>query len=189
VWQRTASHPLAGRMDLAHVGMSGHSFGAVTTQAVTGQSFPLAGGTRFTDPRLKAAVVMSPSTPRRGEPAKAFAQVKVPWLLMTGTEDGSPLGDQTPQTRQQVFPALPPGPHFELVLDKAAHSAFTDRTLASDTAPRNPNHHKVILAVSTAFLDATLRGDAAARAWLEGEGPKSVMEPADRFTRKAQAAR
>jgi predicted dienelactone hydrolase len=189
VWQRTKGHPLAGRMDLAHVGMSGHSFGAVTTQAVTGQSFPLGAGTRFTDSRLKAAVVMSPSTPRRGGTAQAFAQVKVPWLLMTGTEDGSPIGDQTPQTRQQVFPALPAGFHFELVLDKAAHSAFTDRTLPTDTAPRNPNHHKVILATSTAFFDATLRGDPAARAWLEGEGPKSVMEPADRLTPKAQAAR
>lgn len=187
-WQGTPAHPLGGRMDLAHIGMSGHSFGAVTTQAVAGQSFPFGAGTRFTDPRLKAAVVMSPSTPRRGDATEAFARVKVPWLLMTGTEDGAPIGDQTPQTRQQVFPAMPQGFHFQLVLDRAAHSAFTDRTLASDTAPRNPNHHKVILAISTAFLDATLRDDAAARAWLEGTGPKSVMEPADRFTRKGKAA-
>jgi len=33
-WNGTAGHTLAVRLDLARVGMSGHSFGAVTTQAV-----------------------------------------------------------------------------------------------------------------------------------------------------------
>jgi predicted dienelactone hydrolase len=28
---------LRGRLDLSHVGMSGHSFGAVTTQCLSGQ--------------------------------------------------------------------------------------------------------------------------------------------------------
>ena len=34
-WQAEAGHALCGRLDLARVGMSGHSFGAVTTQAVS----------------------------------------------------------------------------------------------------------------------------------------------------------
>jgi predicted dienelactone hydrolase len=38
-WNRSPGHPLVGRMDLGRIGMSGHSFGAVTTQAVSGQSF------------------------------------------------------------------------------------------------------------------------------------------------------
>jgi hypothetical protein len=44
---------------------------------------------------------------------------------------------------------------------------------------RNPNHHRVILALSTAFWDAYLRGDAQALAWLNGSGPRSVLEAAD----------
>jgi len=36
VWNKDAAHALAGRFDLNHVGTSGHSFGAVTTQAVSG---------------------------------------------------------------------------------------------------------------------------------------------------------
>ena len=39
-WNEGASHSLAGRLDLRRVGMSGHSFGAVTTQAVSGQRAP-----------------------------------------------------------------------------------------------------------------------------------------------------
>ena len=44
---------------------------------------------------------------------------------------------------------------------------------------RNPNHHRVILALSTAFWDAYLRGDAEVLAWLNGFGPRSVMESDD----------
>jgi len=57
------SSPLANRIDLTRIGMSGHSFGAVTTQAVSGERF-LMSGTELTDPRIRAAVIMSPSTPK-----------------------------------------------------------------------------------------------------------------------------
>ena len=72
--------------------MSGHSFGAVTTEAVSGEALP-AGGQKFTDPRIKAAVVFSPSAPRAGSAAKAFGAVKIPWMLMTGTKDLAPIGN------------------------------------------------------------------------------------------------
>ncbi len=182
-WNRTERHPLAGRLDLERVGMSGHSFGAVTTQAVSGQSF-LGGTTPFADPRIKAAVVMSPSSPRRGDPKQAFAAVKVPWMLMTGTKDVSPIGDADMKSRLGVFPALPPGGKYELILDRAEHSAFTDRPLPGDTEKRNPNHHRAVLALSTAFWDAWLRDDAAAKAWLDGEGPRSLLEKNDGWQRK-----
>ncbi|TVS18351.1 MAG: hypothetical protein EA424_11050 [Planctomycetaceae bacterium] len=42
-WNAAADHALAGRLDLHRVGMSGHSFGAQTTQAVSGQSAGIAG--------------------------------------------------------------------------------------------------------------------------------------------------
>jgi predicted dienelactone hydrolase len=182
-WNTTAGHSLKGRLDLAHVGMSGHSFGAVTSQAVSGQSFPLSERS-LTDARIKAAVMMSPSTPKRGDPKTAFSGVKIPWLLMTGTKDEAPIGNATAASRLEVFPALPPGSKYELVLDKAEHSAFSDRALPGDKEERNPNHHRAILALSTAFFDATLRSDAAARAWLDGAGPKSVLEAADHWQKK-----
>jgi predicted dienelactone hydrolase len=170
---------LPGRLDLARIGMSGHSFGAVTTQAVSGQSFPL--GKSFTDPRIKAAVAFSPSSSRDGA---AFGKVALPWLLMTGTRDRGIIGGQTPETRMAVYPALPPGSKYELVLDGAEHSAFNERPLPGEGASKNPNHHRAILALSTAFWDAYLREDAAARAWLDGDGPRSVLEEKDRWQRK-----
>lgn len=183
-WNRESGHPFAGRLDLDRVGMSGHSFGAQTTQAVSGQSYPLV-GRRFTDPRIKAAVVMSPGTPQgRRDPGAAFAEVAIPWLLMTGTKDTAAIGGQTVESRLAVFPALPNGLAYEVVLDDAEHSAFTDRSLPGDREPRNPNHHRVILALSTAFWDAFLTNDADARAWLDGPGPETVLGPDDRWQRK-----
>jgi predicted dienelactone hydrolase len=183
LWNRTQGHQLSGRLDLAHVGMSGHSFGAVTTQAVSGESF-LGRGAVLTDPRIRAAISLSPNIPRRGDPAQAFGSVKIPWMLMTGTLDMALVGEATPASRLKVFPNLPTGGKYELVLYEAEHSAFTERTLPGDRKQRNPNHHRAILALSTAFWDAYLRGDQAARLWLDGDGPRSVLEPRDRWQRR-----
>lgn len=181
------AHALRGRLDLTRVGMSGHSFGAVTTQAVSGQSL-LVGGARFTDPRIKAAVAMSPSVPAAGSAERAFGSVTLPWLLMTGTKDIARIGAMTIggdlDSRLGVFPALPPGDKYELVLHDAEHGAFGERSLPNEGANRNPNHHRVILALSTAFWDAFLKGDAEARAWLNSESPRSVMEKDDKWQRK-----
>ena len=186
-WHSDEAHALHGRLDLNRVGMSGHSFGAVTTQAVSGQSLPV-GGARFTDPRIKVAVAMSPSVPAAGRAELAFGGVELPWLLMTGTKDVARIGAMTLggdlDSRLGVYPALPPDDKYELVLNNAEHGAFGERSLPGEGANRNPNHHRVILALSTAFWDAFLKGDAEAKAWLNGEGPRAVMEKDDKWQRK-----
>ncbi len=182
-WNRDKKSPLAGRLDMGRVGMSGHSFGAVTTQAVSGQQFG-AFNRSAADPRIKAAVIFSPSSPRRGDPKRAFEQVKIPWMLMTGTRDIAPIGEADLDSRLAVFPALPPGGKYELVLHEAEHFAFTDVALPGREGRRNPNHHRVILALSTAFWDAYLKEDKQARDWLDGDGPLSLLEPRDHWQKK-----
>lgn len=184
-WNAAAGNALNGRMDLSRIGMSGHSFGAVTTQAVSGQTFSLATG--LTDPRIKAAVAMSPSSPQRGDPKKAFGDVKIPWMLLTGTKDDAPkfLGLSTDvKSRLLVFPALPAGGKYELVLKDAEHSAFGDHELPGETEKHNPNHHRAILALTTAFWDAYLRQDADAKKWLDGNAARTVLEKDDQWQRK-----
>ena len=153
IWNTETNHPLAGRMNLKKVGMSGHSFGANTTQAVSGQIFPQ-GGQRYTDSRIAAAIAFSPSSPKLGGAEKAFGAVPIPWMLMTGTKDTSPLGTMDVASRLAVYDHLQGAPKYEVVLNNAEHSVFTDRALPGDKQPRNPNHHRVILALSTAFWDA-----------------------------------
>ncbi len=183
---KVSGSPLAGRLDLARIGMSGHSFGAMTTEAVGGEVHAVPGREprSLSDGRIRSALMMSPSLPRQGSPATAFGRVSIPWLLMTGTRDTSPIGNATAESRREVFPALPPGDKYELVLDGAEHSAFGDRPLPGDSMPRNPNHHRVILAISTAFWDWTLKGRPEAGAWLKGSGPASVLATSDQWQAK-----
>jgi predicted dienelactone hydrolase len=90
-WNSDKDHSLHHKIDLKHIGMSGHSFGALTTQGVSGQQ-AFGGLVNFTDDRIKAAVAFSPSSPRAGKPERAFGKVEIPWMLMTGTKDLSPNG-------------------------------------------------------------------------------------------------
>jgi dienelactone hydrolase len=177
-WNGEAGGPLEGRLDPARVGIAGHSFGAVTAQGVTGQR-TADGRTPFTDRRIGAALLMSPSLPRIGDGQSAFGSIAIPWMIMTGTEDDSPVGNATPQSRREVFSALPPGGKYELVLFQGEHQAFGDRVLPGSKRPRDPNHHRVVLALSTAFFDAFLRGDAVAQGWLESDAPRSVLADGD----------
>lgn len=183
-WNDDPQHPLSKRCDLDRIGMSGHSFGAVTTQGVAGQQF--FGAARYTDKRIKAAVIFSPSAPRVGRTDDAFGAVSLPWLLMTGTNDTAPIGNITVENRLSVFPALPAdGQKYELVLNEAEHSVFTDRPLPGERANRNPNHHRAIKALSTAFWDTYLKGDAAAKQFLHDEqAVRAVLEADDKWQRK-----
>ena len=180
-WNVEEGHALKSRLDLSRIGMSGHSFGAVTTQALSGQKYPL-NMTSYADKRIKAAIMFSPSPPSAGSVDKAFREVTIPCMLMTGTLDGSMITSTGPEDRLKVFPALPPGGKYELVLHKAEHSIFNERRLPGEKHKRNPNHHRAIMALSTAFWDAWLKQDEAAKKWLTSDsGARSVLAPEDRY--------
>jgi hypothetical protein len=101
-------------------------------------------------------------------------------MLMTGTLDDAAIGTTTAAERRLVYPALAGAPKYELVLDHAEHSAFTERALPGDREPRRPGHHRSILALSTAFWDTYLRQDATAAAWLHDQTQvRTVLDPAD----------
>ena len=172
------------QFDMTKVGMSGHSFGAITTQAVSGQNYKFK-GQMHTDKRIDAAIALSPSPPSYGHDQDTFAKVNVPWLLMTGTKDSAPIGSNgDAQSRRKVFEGLPASGHFyELVLNDALHSAFVDSSRRRDFG-RNPNHHAAIMAIGTAFWDAYLRDDQAALTWLNQPEARSVLEADDQWQKK-----
>ncbi|MCR9117844.1 MAG: dienelactone hydrolase [bacterium] len=176
----------AGRFDLKKIGMSGHSFGAVTTQGVSGQKFGRL-GQKYTDKRITAAIALSPSPPSIGQASDAFGSVVIPWMLMTGTEDQSIIARTTPAKRREVYQNLPKSGHaYELVLEGAKHEAFADERTSRfrSRSNRNPNHHKAIKAISTAFWDAYLRDNGSAKTWINGTDVKSVLEPDDVWQKK-----
>lgn len=185
-WNADPSHPLHARLDLKKIGMSGHSFGAVTTQALSGQTV-LAGQRSFAEPRLSAALMMSPSPPKAGDPAKAFATIKIPCLLMTGTLDKSPIGNTSAEDRLNVFPHLKQADAWQVVFDQATHMSFGER-VSSGSSTKDKRYHQAILALSTAFWDAVLMGNPAALTWLKSPAARTVLTPADRWEMNAHAS-
>lgn len=182
IWNVEKENPLFGRLDLKHIGMSGHSFGAVTTQSMAGQS--TAGGRiSFADSRLTAAVMMSPAPPKTGDPDEAFSTIKIPCLLLTGTRDSSPIRDMEPAERLKVFPAIRNAPVWQVVFDGLEHMDFGERGGSQE----GKRYHRAILALTTAFWDAELKGDKRALEWLNGDGAKSALTKDDKWEKHAKA--
>lgn len=164
--------PLEHRLDLDHIGMAGHSFGAFTTLAIAGEIFGVPGGKEisFTDPRVKAAVVMSPPVPvNKSGLDRDFGKIQIPCLFMTGTEDFSPIGDTRPEDRRLPFDHIRGTDQFLLTLKGGDHMVFSGRERLRG-GEKDRLFHRFICESSLAFWDAYLKQNAGAKAWLTGEG-------------------
>jgi predicted dienelactone hydrolase len=157
---------LRGRLDLGRIGMSGHSFGAITTMALSGQT--MAGGLfSFGDPRIKASIAYSPSKPRMGDPARAFGSIQIPTFHMTGTEDKTPFDNgEPPESRQIPYRNITAADKYLIVFTGGDHMIFSGRALRSGPRPNDDKFHALIQKASLAYWDAYLMGNKDAKAYL-----------------------
>lgn len=123
--RRTAQSPWS-RVRRDAIGLGGHSFGAVTVQALAGQRYAVPGA--LADARLKAFVALSPSPGRDAlSIEQQFGGVTRPFLAVTGSLDGDPLGrgrGRDGEWRAKVYDGLPRGQRALLWLDGADHMSF-----------------------------------------------------------------
>ena len=155
------------------VGMSGHSFGALTTLGIAGQRYP--GHPGFQEPRLAAFIAFSPSPPAIGDARQAFDRIRDPVLCITGTRDDDVLGtNATAARRIGLWDDLPAGRKAQLVLQDGDHMTFAGQTgravemLLRDELTRQlqPQHHAQVAALSADWWRARLLGDETAAARL-----------------------
>jgi len=161
------------------MGVAGHSFGAHTTQAVAGQRYAVAA--EVADPRPKAFVALSPSSPagERMGLQESFGGISRPFMAVTGSLDGDPLGSyDSGEPRAAVYDGLPPGQRALLWLDGADHMTFgggrpdglgarTLRRRPAVAAERQAAHQAVVAQITAHWWRAHLLGDAAARSALQ----------------------
>jgi predicted dienelactone hydrolase len=172
------SSPLAHRLDLDHIGMAGHSFGAWTTLAVAGQA--VGQGQGLADPRIKAAISMSAPAPRRRQNLdRVYSQIRIPVLHMTGTRDDSPLGETSAAERRLPFDHIHGADQYLVTFEGGDHMVFSGRRLqgeaGAERAEQDARFHSLILQGTTAFWDAYLKGNAEAKAWLVQGGYAAVL--------------
>jgi predicted dienelactone hydrolase len=173
---------LKGKVDLHHIGMSGHSFGAQTTLSIAGEFLGLRRD--LADHRITAAIAMSPQPSRLPDQKKAFAPIHIPVFHITGTADDSPIGDTKARDRRIPFDNSS-GPDTYLVIYKdATHMTFApvspDARLGqrlrhqSDAGERMSAIHAFVAESTTAFWDAYLKNTPGAKAWLTTSFPRQL---------------
>ncbi len=150
---------LAGAVDGARVGISGHSFGAYTTLAVEADGPPFLAG-------------LAMSAPAERLQAPAVGQITLPTMIMSGDVDNVLPPDQ----QRSVFDNLTSSPiRYLLTLKGAGHMSFTDFCLPAfpgcrdgDMAPQEAQ--TLINRYGVAFLLEYVAGDGRYSAYLDRAG-------------------
>ena len=167
---QTQVEPLRRAIDSTSVAAAGHSMGALIATIVSGLTRLESDGGRLSlrDDRFDVAVLLSGPGPLPLTPDDAWDSVTVPTLVTTGTRDHANRGGEgaTWEWRLGAFRLTPPGDKFGLVIDQADH--FLGGMICAERAEGPPDRDAfaIVKSVSTAFLDAYLKQDEAARAYL-----------------------
>lgn len=210
-------------LDMTRVAIVGFDLGAQTASAIAGEKSKVA-NSRTGEGQVRAAILLSPYADlAAGGLAQRYAEISMPVLSITGTEDADPLGVVTsPSMRRAPWQYMPPGDKFLLLIDGGTHGLLAGLGMIDKSSPKEPSsgggksrkesdyqgdsagremnfggsgsgrsrggrnsgnsnergrenstprsfdprHIAAVQAVSTAFLDATVKGDPIAREWL-----------------------
>ncbi|OIN86821.1 MAG: hypothetical protein AUJ12_04185 [Alphaproteobacteria bacterium CG1_02_46_17] len=188
VLDQLATLDIAPLMDLNKIGMSGHSFGAMTTQIMAGQK--RGHGKRLYDlyePRIKAGIAYSPGPhmEKKGHtPQDFYGAIKIPLLVMTGTDDDSPLKNFGYKDRLEVFTHSGGPDQHLIVMDGGDHMVYNGSRGQLDANPKQETHEAIIKILSLAFWDAYLKDDMAAKNWLTSDAVTSWLSTEGAYTYK-----
>jgi dienelactone hydrolase len=166
---------IGAMMDFSHIGMSGHSFGAMTTQVMAGQMFPLGDGSLISmrDRRIIAGIAYSPTAIThlsQASPGDLYGPIEIPLLHMTGTNDDSPVDGYGYEHRLQIFEHTGHAEKYLQVLRGGDHMVYNGTRGGLGDNPLRQIHEDLIKVIAKGFWDAYLKGDVLAREWLAGGG-------------------
>jgi predicted dienelactone hydrolase len=162
---------LKDKIDQQHIAAAGHSFGGFTAQQFAGAGTfdpDLEAYVFYRDKRIKAVVAMSPPGPMFDVITEhSWVQLDKPMLVTTGTWDSNAQFWPQWQLHKMSFDTAMPGDKYALVTEGADH--YLGNLICRLDREQPPQHDalNMVNAVSTAFLDAYIKGDQAALAFLQ----------------------
>src|SRR6266542_2543255 len=201
---------LAGKMDHNKVGVAGHGYGAFTAMLIGGMRTFGNPPLQIGDPRVRAIEAFSPegAAENRGTNAQSWAGIRIPVLLMTGTNDRGATEAEDAHWRKQAFDYSPAGDKYFVLIDGARYASFTGQvgfyameptttpTMATDPYGRpivqqpqqqprgamvfgsDRQNFNVVKITSLAFWDAYLKNDTTARELLQPQKYESSFTAA-----------
>ena len=170
---------LAGKIDRAHVGVTGSAMGAYTAELISGATVSVPGATKaisFRDPRARAVLQLSSvGSGQQGLTKSSWNTVRLPMMTMTGSEDRG-RDEQGPEWKREPFALSPAtGNKYHVFITGAQRGSFGGRFAGhrryKQLATGDPKtDQKAIFCyieqTSLAFWDMTLKNDAAAKTLL-----------------------
>ena len=158
-------------VDLENVALAGHSFGALTAQALAGLKVQDESGNSLIekDERIDAFVAMSPygdSLPSSllGFDLDTYENIDQPILLMHGEDDDLFTLGKGSKVHSLPFQEAASADKYQVIVGGAGHLSF-----AQPVGILDPETTDITKSTTLAFLDAHLLNQPAARAYLSDE--------------------
>ncbi len=161
-------------VDYNTLGMSGHSFGALTSQVMLGQPFPDEQGILqdYSDPRFLCGVFYSPVPEFHlsGElPNDIYKGINRPAFYMTGTDDSSPVEGFSWERRMAVYDHAT-AEKMLMILKDGDHMVYNGSRGKLGQSANRGKHETLIKIGALVYWEAKLQGDKEAFDWLTGGG-------------------
>jgi len=170
-----ANDPLKGRMNLDNIGMSGHSFGAVTTQIIAGQitGVDINKLESLALDKFKAAIAYSPvpNTRLKIAPQDLYSTINIPLMHMTGTEDTSPIDGNIQHLRDEIYQYAGQNGamQYSVIIGGADHMVFNGSRGQLPDYEGIETHKENIKILAHAWWDHFLNNDALSMQWLKND--------------------
>ncbi len=162
---------VSDKTDLDKVALAGHSFGALTAQAMAGLAVRDKDGAdlELKDKRISAFVAMSPygdSFPSKwlGLDTESYDRIEQPILYMSGEKDRIFTLGKGPKIHQSPYDRTGTDDKVHLTIGGGYHASFAQVLGAADR-----NTSELTASTTTAFLDAHLSGDVRAQGYLNDD--------------------
>ena len=106
---------------------------------------------------------------------RAYANIALPGLHLSGSLDETRLGVTKADQRRIPYDRIRLADQYLLFFDGADHRSFLGHPAGPGRPERDPRFQELIKLSTTAFLDAYLKKDPTALAWLQGTGMKKAL--------------
>lgn len=159
-------------MDMSRIGMSGHSLGALTTQAMAGMRISDGNGGLLDmhEKRFSCAIAYSPvpfSHLSSASMEEIYGSISMPVFYMTGTKDNSPMTASIDyEHRLSVWKNSVHPERYLQVLEGGDHMIYNGTRGKLAENPKREEHEGLIMEAVLAFWQTYLKDDDNARAWL-----------------------
>lgn len=167
-------------MDFSNIGISGHSFGALTTQVMAGQLF-IDGQDKlksYKEDRFKAGILYSPVPSlyvADQDPVELYNPIGIPLLHMTGTDDESPIEGFGYEHRLVIYDHTINANKYLLVKKDGDHMVYNGTRGKLDANPNRERHEELIKMGALGFWDAYLKNNQNAHEWLVNQGAQTYI--------------